>query len=105
MMFLRQKHYGSGKNISKDQIMTFLPFEETKEEIRTRAAHDLLKLLHLKTEQVKIYRTALIPQSNLYMRYQIVQSFLWMQSRQHVDNPRVKQCDLAAMVTQRFNRK
>ena len=76
MMFARQKHCGSGKNISKDQIMTFLPFEETKEEIRTRAAHDLSELLCLKTKQVKTYRTALIPQSNLYMRHQMVQSFL-----------------------------
>ena len=49
---------------------------ENKETIKARAVHDLSELMQLKTEQLKKYRAVLIPQSNLYLRHQMVQSFL-----------------------------
>ena len=77
---------------------------ENKEKIKTQAALDLTVLMRLKTEQIKKYGVIFNPQSDLYRRYQMVQSFLWMQSRRNQDNPRVKRCDLATIVAQRFNR-
>ena len=77
---------------------------ENTETIKARAVHDLSELMRLKTEQLKKYGAVLIPQSNLYLRHQMVQSFLWMQLRQETDNPGVTRRSLATMVAQRFNR-
>lgn len=60
--------------------------------------------MRLKTEQLKKYEAVLIPHSNLYLRHQMVQSFLLMQLRQEKDNPGVARRSLATIVVQRFNR-
>ncbi len=52
---------------------------ETLFEKRTRAEHDLGKLLRLKTKQMDRYMHVLDLKSNLYRPHQMVQSFLWMQ--------------------------
>ena len=75
-----------------------------KETIQAKAVHDLSELMRLKTEQLKRYGAVLIPQSNLYLRHQMVQSFLWMQLRKKTDNPGITRRTLATMVAQRFNR-
>lgn len=49
---------------------------ETKENINARAAHDVSELMRLKTEQLEKYGAVLIPQSNLYLRHQMILSFL-----------------------------
>ena len=54
--------------IEKDNKKVF----ENKETIKARAVHDLSELIRLKTEQLKKYGAVLIPQSNLYLRYQVV---------------------------------
>ena len=77
---------------------------ENKKTIKARAVQDLSELMRLKTEQLKKYGAVLIPQSNLYLKYQMVQSFLWMQLKQETDNPGVTRRSLAIMVAQRFNR-
>ena len=86
--------------IEKDNKEVF----ENKETIKARAVHDLSELMRLKTEQLKQYGAVFIPQSNLYLRHKMVQSFLWMQLRQETDNPGIIQRSLATMVAQRFNR-
>lgn len=60
--------------------------------------------MHLKTEQLKKYGAVLIPQSNLYLRHQMVQSFLWMQLKKETDNSGMTQRTLATIIAQRFNR-
>ena len=77
---------------------------ENKETIKARAVHDLSELMRLKTEHLKKYGKVLIPQFNLYLRHQMVQSFLWMQLRQGMDNAGVTGRSLAIMAAQRFNR-
>ena len=45
---------------------------ENKETIKAKAVHDLSELMRLKTEQLKKYGVVLIPQSNLYLRPQMI---------------------------------
>ncbi len=51
---------------------------ETLFEKQTRAAHDLGRLLCLKTKQMDRYWQVLDLKLNLYRRHQMVKSFLWM---------------------------
>lgn len=44
--------------------------------IQSEAVQDLSRLMRLKTEQLKTYRAVLIPQFNLHLRHQVIQSFL-----------------------------
>ena len=62
---------------------------ENKETIKAKTVHNLFELIRLKTEQLKKYGAVLILQSNLCLRHQMVQSFLWMQLWQETDNPEV----------------
>ncbi len=79
------------KNQSRDErvLSTSLPaiflpkntgkeVRETRFESRTRAVHDLSELLRLKTLQIGKYGHVLDHKSNLYLRHQMVQRFLWM---------------------------
>ncbi len=83
-MFETKQLRTSQNLISKDKSTLFQLLEkknreevsENTETIKTRAVQDLFEQMHLKTEQLKKYEAVLIPQSNLYMRHQMVQSFL-----------------------------
>lgn len=61
--------------------------KETRGELQTQAAQELGELLRLKTVQMSRYGHVLDPKSNLYLRHQMVQSFLWMQLNKEKDNP------------------
>lgn len=49
-----------------------------KETIQAKTVPDLSELMRFKTEQFKRYGAVFIPQSNLYLRHQMVRSILWM---------------------------
>ncbi len=59
---------------------------ETLFEKQTQAAHDLGKLLHLKTKQMDRYWQVLDLKSNLYCRHQMVLHFLLMKLSKEKDN-------------------
>ena len=109
-MFTAQPSKVSEVNLLGVQNLPFIPsiskgkISEINKEIKVKAAHNLSELMRLKTKQIKKLGTVLDPQSNLYQRHQMVQSFFWMQSRQNTDNPGVKRHDLATMIAQRFNK-
>ena len=83
-MFAAQQLYTPQKNppASENTVSQSLiekdnkEVSENKETIKTKAVHDLSELMRLKTEQLKKYGAILIPQSNLYLRHQMIQSFL-----------------------------
>lgn len=58
---------------------------KTKFELQTRTAHDLGKLLRLKT-QIDKYGYELSHKSSYYRRHQMVRCFLWMQLNKKKDN-------------------
>lgn len=70
-------------NVSEGNMTVHFPLSsskketpENKEEIKAQAAFNLSILMRLKTEQIKKYGAIFDPQSNLYRRHQMVQSFL-----------------------------
>lgn len=98
-MFARQQARGSEENTSEA-----LPLVHENKSDRVKlenAAKDMSLVLRLKKEQIKRYGTPLIPQSNLYLRHQMVQSFLWMQLK---NNTLVHRRRLGVLVAQRFNK-
>ena len=69
--------------------------KETQFESQTWAAQDLGELLRLKTVQMDRYGHVLNHKSNLHLRNQMVQSFLWMQLNKKKDNPGLNRPSLA----------
>ena len=78
---------------------------ETKTESRTRAVHDLGKLLRLQTEQTTKYGHVLAPKSNHCRCHHMVQSFLWMQINKGKNTLDLDRQGLARIVAQSFNKK
>ena len=79
--------------------------KETRFESQTQDVHDLSELLCLKTVQIDKYGQVLDHQSNLYRRYPMVQSFLWMQLNKKKDNSSLNQQGLVQIDTNSFNRR
>ena len=79
--------------------------KETRQKLQTQAVQELGDLLRLKTVQMNRYGHVLDHKSNLYLRHQMVQSFLWMQLNKEKDNPGLDQQGLAQIVAQSFNRR
>ena len=79
--------------------------KKTQFELQTRGVHNLSKLLRLKTVKMDKYGHVLDPKSNLYQRYQIVQSFLQIKLNKEKDNSVLNQQSLAQIVANSFNRR
>ena len=77
---------------------------ETRFGSQTRAIHDLGELLRLKTVQMDRYGHVLAHKSDLYLRHQMVQRFLWMQLNKK-DNPGLNRQILAQNIAKSFNRR
>ncbi len=109
----RDKNRSHDKDVTPDAASVAPPPKTLKErrlqkvktlfEKQTRAAHDLGELLRLKTKQKDRYWHVLDLESNLYLRHQMVQSFLWMQLSKEKDNPGLNRQSLARIVAQSFN--
>lgn len=89
-----KKNQSQDKRILFTSLLTIFQAKNTGEKVRktrlelqTQAIHDLSKLLCFKTIQIDKSGHVLDLKSNLYQRYQIVQSFLQMQFNKKKDNP------------------
>ena len=71
-LFLKSENIVSLSLIEKNSKKV----SEYKETIKDRAIYNLFKLMCLKIKQFKKYKAVLISQSNLYLKHQIVKSFL-----------------------------
>lgn len=77
--------------------------KETKLEAQTRAVHDLVDFLRLKTVQMDKYGCELDHKSNSYWNSDGTKVF--MDSNKEKDNPGLDRENLAQIVTKSFNRR